>query len=605
MPNDLLLKSLEKINTKLFFTGLFLFQLLFIFQGFDVADEGFHSTFYQQIYNEPESVQYNFMYWFSGIIGGAWSYIFPGLLSLRIGGVLFTTLTAIVTYQLLKKYIDKKYLKLGLMFILLMNCASVKDINYNNISALLAVFTVLSLFTGIKNDKAFHFLLAGFFLSLATFTRLSNAAGLSLAAVIVYSGFFIIKQKIIVQIKQLVLFFVGFGITTAAIIGIMKAVGHYEIFINCLGLLNNMAASEEGSYGLFHLIKLILSEYILAVFKVTLPIIILVVLVTTVYNNVNWKASTKKLFYWATSLVAVAIFAGFVKFSGTGATNYFVLLFFAAISLGAMVFILLTNNNHELKLLALSGTIMTLMLVAGSDVGFVGSGAGSFWIALPVALHFFFSMSTFTFKNSIVYTNASDQSSEIKPALFVTTKQLQSLRRMGSYLLIAFLSVFAIIHVYNDNTNRIKMVYAIKNDFAKGVFTTNKRATAINELLEQSAKYIKKNDYVLAYETLPMFYAMTKSRPFIRNSWPKLYDVSTLRKELALAVSEKKILPVIIYQKVKTTGSHTWPDLADDNTRFGPDQPKNAPIKEFLAAHHYQMIWENIAFKIYISPTVK
>jgi hypothetical protein len=149
------------------------------------------------------------------------------------------------------------------------------------------------------------------------------------------------------------------------------------------------------------------------------------------------------------------------------------------------------------------------------------------------------------------------------------------------------------------------MTYSINNGFAKGVFTTHERASVVNELLEQSSRYIKKNDYVLAYETLPMFHAMTNTRPFIRNSWPKLYDVAMLRNELKLAVDEKKILPVIIYQKVKTTGSHTWPDLTEDNTRFDMNQPKNAPIKEFLAAHNYQMVWENIAFQVYIPGTVK
>ena len=70
---------LDKTNVNIFFIVLFLIQIVFIFQGIDIADEGFHSTFYQQIYHNPQSVEYNFMYWFSGITGGAWLRLFPEL----------------------------------------------------------------------------------------------------------------------------------------------------------------------------------------------------------------------------------------------------------------------------------------------------------------------------------------------------------------------------------------------------------------------------------------------------------------------------------------------------------------------------------------------
>src|SRR5882724_10410419 len=86
---NLTLPSLEKVSLNSFFFFLFFFQIIFIFQGLYFVDEGFHSTFYQQIFNEPQSVEYNFMFYLSGVIGGAWLRLFPeyGLLGLRLGGV--------------------------------------------------------------------------------------------------------------------------------------------------------------------------------------------------------------------------------------------------------------------------------------------------------------------------------------------------------------------------------------------------------------------------------------------------------------------------------------------------------------------------------------
>ena len=40
------------MDVKLFFGLLFLYQLIFIFQGFDIADEGFHATFYERFYSD-------------------------------------------------------------------------------------------------------------------------------------------------------------------------------------------------------------------------------------------------------------------------------------------------------------------------------------------------------------------------------------------------------------------------------------------------------------------------------------------------------------------------------------------------------------------------
>ena len=67
----------ENMNTKVFFLLLFLCQLIFIFQGIDFLDEGFTATFYQQFFNDPSSVEYNFMFWLSGLIGGTFTYLFP------------------------------------------------------------------------------------------------------------------------------------------------------------------------------------------------------------------------------------------------------------------------------------------------------------------------------------------------------------------------------------------------------------------------------------------------------------------------------------------------------------------------------------------------
>ena len=78
----------DGMNDKLFFVLIIFIQIIFIFQGLDFADAGFAADFYRRIFSDPSSVQYNFMYWFTGIIGGSWLKLFPGLglIGLRIAG---------------------------------------------------------------------------------------------------------------------------------------------------------------------------------------------------------------------------------------------------------------------------------------------------------------------------------------------------------------------------------------------------------------------------------------------------------------------------------------------------------------------------------------
>ncbi len=134
---------LERMNTKVFFFILFLYQVIFIFQGVDLSDEGFYATFYQQIFKDPEATQYNFMFWFSGIVAGAFDYVFHGLgiWGMRLAGVLVTTSTIIITYNLLKRYLNPGYLKLGLLMVLLFINNNLKEIHYNDLSALFNILT--------------------------------------------------------------------------------------------------------------------------------------------------------------------------------------------------------------------------------------------------------------------------------------------------------------------------------------------------------------------------------------------------------------------------------------------------------------------------------
>jgi 4-amino-4-deoxy-L-arabinose transferase-like glycosyltransferase len=155
MKNSL---SPKALNPKLFFSLLFLYQLFFTFQGLDLSDEGFFGTFYQQIFNHPDSVQYNFMFWLSGVVGGAFDYIFGGLgiWGQRLFATLITTATIILVYNLLKKYLDRGRLQIALFIVLVTMNNQTKVFHYNFLSVLLYVTTAILLFKGLQKGNSTH-----------------------------------------------------------------------------------------------------------------------------------------------------------------------------------------------------------------------------------------------------------------------------------------------------------------------------------------------------------------------------------------------------------------------------------------------------------------
>jgi hypothetical protein len=602
--NSMKFPMLEKAGINSFFFFLFLFQVTFIFQGIDISDEGFHSTFYQQIFNNPQTVEYNFMYWLSGIIGGAWLKLFPeyGLIGLRLGGIMLNMLAVIATYRLLKNYINGVYLKLGLLIIVLLNGAAVKDINYNNISAFFFVIAIISLTTGLKKNKLFNLFLAGVFISLAAFSRLANISGLALMIVIVYSGFFTFIRSITYQVKQIFIFISGFILTTILVLGVMKIMGHFGLFMDSIKLLKDMAGSSETTHGITRLVKLMMVDYTTAVFKRALPVFIIVLFYLTIINQVKNNPGLTKFIKYFFSTVFILLLLGVVIMNETLAAWTYLIMLFAGISLISGFCIIIGKNHSELRIISLAGMIMTFSLVAGADYGISASGSTALWIVMPIAVDFFSRINSLKVNGSFNFQDNIHSLIQIQGiALSVNVDQLKGIWKWGIYFCMVILILHSVLYTYNDNPNRMKMIYPVQNAFLKGVFTTRERADAINELLEAGSKYIKRNDYVITYRDIPMYYTLTQTKPFIKNSWPSLYTNTQLDAELNKAAKENQILPPIIYQKVKTIPGPFWPDPSLDNSAFDIDKPKNEPIRKFINKYNYKIIWENIAFKIYIA----
>jgi hypothetical protein len=580
-----------------FFGILFLYQLFFIFQGIDFTDEGFYSTFYQQIFKSPDSVQYNFMYWFSGILGGAWLHLFPwfGLLGLRVAGVLATTFTIILAHGLLKKYLRPAALKSGLLLATVIISNDPKSLFYDNLSALFFVSMICLLFEGLRENKPGRIFLCGVLLSVNTFTKLSNLADCALGGAILYHGF-LYKVQVKQIFRQVLFFIAGFGAASAIFLLIMKLIGHLSIFLNCISLVREMGKSKENTHGLAKLIKLFRYEYSSSVLYAIL-FLLFILLGTSLLNKIkggNTKGTVIRIF----SLAALTgIFILLVK--GTVINWYLLLRVITGLLLIASLIIALNPRYRtEIRLLAFMGAAMTLILPMGSDFGLYAVGRYALWIGLPIAIDYFMQIESF-YPEDLFGSIPGKNRTEFFSFFSITAAQIRIICKWSITAFFLFFLFIAFTNTWNDSGDRTKMVYQVNNKFMSAVFTTQKKATAINELITEAAKYIKKDDYVLAYDEIPLFYSMTETRPFMHNSWTRLYDREVFKTELDRETEQKKIFPVVIYQKVESI-KNNWPALDEDNSKEDINQPRNLYIRQYLEQNHYKLVWENVAFRIYI-----
>lgn len=590
------------MSAGLFFLFLCLFQLLFIFQGADVGDSGSYATFYEQIFNDPESVQYSFMFWFSGIVGGLYMKLLPslGILGIRIAGVLISTSTIIVTYNLLKRYVNQRNLQLGLFILVLFVNNNPKEFYYNNFSAFLYVVTAFLLFKGLKFNKRLLIILSGVFISLNMFNRFPNLLGLGLIITIFYYGY-LNHQPVKKQLTNSLLLVSGFIAGTIIICLIMYLIGHLAIYMNSLKLLFSMgktanhSPAHQNGYDIFNMIKVLIKQYTISVFLAVITFFfILTALLTAnkIKKNLNVSKYVISILKYGLILLLIALIISRII------NNISLLYFFTGLSLVTGLMVLLGSKNNDLRFLTVLGCFIALVHPMGSSEGIHTVIIYSLWICFPIAIDYLLNLKFLAVDLKIFINKAG-----VSTNFLLNEYELKEAKRIGIGVMIFACLYYSYFYPYFDKTNRLNMNYSVNNYHMKGIYTSAGRANALNELLNASAKYVKPNDYVFAYDCIPLYYYLTDTKPFIKNSWPWLYQPEVFKRELDKAAIERKELPVVVTQIVKTMGDGgNWPynPYPENSQTWKVNEERNNSLNEFLAVNSYREVWANKCFRIFI-----
>lgn len=564
----------SKTNSIFIWIGLvfvFCYNLLLGLQGFDMCDEGWVTTGYQQMFSDPLSVKYLFLYYNTLLVGGLANLLCGGL---GIWG--FRVLTAITltcvgygTFCLLKETVNRWAILVGFFLAMLCCDFGIMVFHHNYLSALFAVFIVYFLYIGIINNDKRSFLFAGFLYGLDIFVRLPNATiGLLILAVAFVGGQGAARGKQI--LKMFLCAIVGFLVAVIVEFLMMKALGHEQVFLSSINDLLSAGKDTDSTHNMSSMLKAYINDY-RQVFKVV---------ITIVLANVLFLRVGKKQNEILASIVWAVIFLILV-FVLRNISKVYLLYGFCTTMLLASFYYL--RNDRKVKVLSALALIYMYSQVLGSDLGIGNMGSFCLYWVLPYSV-------------GILYK--------------ILQPQVKIVRRLslGLFLTLGLLySGNSVAHVmggcYFDSGSRLEKRYLIDSPLAT-TYTTKRNMELLNPLLHELSHYVKPNDYLLCFQSIPMVHFLTQTRPYLYNPWVWSYDPSNLKKQIGIAEREHSKLPVIVRDK-----SHlpTWYEYDPNwNNEKCPDdyihkKKRVICINEFIKQHHYKVVWENEVFQILAS----
>lgn len=536
---------------------LTLWQLVIAVFGVDLCDSGYYLTFFDNIFKAPEAVEYNFMYYLSGVAGGVLNAVLPEggkWMAMRVAGVLCNAGAMAIMACALRRILPATAVIMG--FLMVVASLVMYPFTFNNdlMSALLWVAALACMFKGLTHGRWRSLLLAGMLAGMNTFTRIPNVLAIGLA-VMPFVAHFYNKCPWRECWRQCGIFLAGAAVGILAVIGMMMALGHWDIFVqnmtDLLGIVTGRSgAATHNAGGLVAVMLGFYRQCLLVGLKMAalwLPLWL------------AWRYVGNLWLRWILWL-AVAIVSLYFMWHQSHIMHPLWVMCVAG-----LVWVIIKGGSRAVA--AWLGLFMLLVFPLGSD-GATNNGGIIAWMAAPVAALMWQRRTTIVF-----------------PLTFILVGLVQSL----------------LLGAYFDGGSLRHKTATVNDSRAALVRTTPERAHIINETLAGLQGRVSAGDTLLCYGSIPMMNHLTRTIPAIGCSWPELLSADALDTRLKAWDGN---CPAILRQKFNDLGPY-WSEATDDFLQAYPHQDKFLTqdkmdaIKRFIAAHGYRIVWQNEWFALY------
>lgn len=535
---------------------LTLWQLMVARFGVDLCDSGYYLAFFENIFKAPDSVEYNFMYYLSGVAGGAISAVLPMAgkwMAMRVAGVLCNVGAMVILACVLRRVLPAVAVILGFFMVTASLVQFPFTFNNDLMSALLWVAALACMFKGLSGGKWRHLLFAGALVGVNAFTRIPNVLAVGLA-VMPFIARFHISRSWSDCWRQCGLFLLGVVVGALAIVGMMLALGHWDIFVQNMTDLMGVATGSSGvaTHNAGGLLAVMLDFY-----KQCL-LVGLKMLVLWLPLWLAWRYIDNRWLRWAVWLV-VAVAAVYFMWHQSHIMHPLWVMCVAGL-------VVVITQGSERAVAAWLGLFMLLVFPLGSD-GATNNGGIIAWMAAPVAALFW-----------------QRRDSILLPLAFIAVGMVQTVS-LGAYF---------------DGGALWHKTAGIADSRAAMIRTTPERALIINETLPALMQHVEEGDTLLCYGSIPMMNHLTRTVPAIGCSWPELLSAEAFSARLDALGGHR---PAILRQKFNNLGPY-WSEATDDYLQAYPHedkfltQDKMDAINRFMDGA-YHIVWQNQWFALY------
>ncbi len=494
------------------------YYLLISLQGFDFADEGFSLTFYQNFYSHPADVEYLFLYYLTGMIGGAWELLFGSLgnygyrilFALTSGGIVLTT------FSILRNYLSSSTITLGCLACVLWPGLCLYYFNHDCLTILLYLLTIYSITLGIKG-KSWAWWLTGWFIILNTSCRLPNITLSILILTPFIEGYS--TNDYFKAWKNMLRIIGGCIVGTLLLLLIMHLQGHTTIYSSAIRSLFIMSGDSSDTHSIMSMLGSYAYTY-KGIFTSALYGLLICMIYLVATQHIKVKGIELIM-----GIISIALFYGMLD------RNIYAM--WGAVTAATIIYSIRYHHDSRLLILGLSALIMLIVVPLGGDS--YGNICNScLWLGMPLLIEL--CRRRLMWKITI---------SDTRQRQYDLTIDNHSARQLTLIMGITFL-LYSSTHseCYFDNGSRWTKTH--RPSIAEATtYTSQERAYIIDNITRVILQNKMPGNYLLVFDNAPMLHYLTDMKPYLGSPWSTFWGIEMFENELFQSEHSVRELPLI------------------------------------------------------------
>lgn len=532
----------------LFFAGLLLAcQTMFV-------DEGYYLSNYQTLLKDPGINVGSIGGYLTVLAGSIWDkfFGFGGILSHRIFGLLLGCVSFYFTWRLLKEFTRYPlWIFIGCFLPMLHGIVMC----VGSISGFLLGIASCFLYESYKEKSLWKYMIAAVLVGMSLFARFTAVL---MIAILFLPPIFHLHDDRKHAFRQALIGVGGFLLGMALVLLLITCMGHFDAYYQSIFVdLVSSGKTEGSSHNIWNLLYVYLRDC-----GIVFGSLGIVLLIAWVINRYCLKSAS---IYISVIIVLsgalILLIKLLVDHVSPIAHNYI-------LAVASFTFLLLSGKETIKKYDFLVSLVVLGALIGpmGSDVAILGHGCCFLSLALPM---FVSSLSDNPNRKRIIYL-------ALALCLVYSAERIRRIVMFGNFW---------------EYGPRYEMTYKLEGSKYATIFVSKETKETMDPLLFELKKYVKPDDELMCFFSIPIVHYFTETRPYTYHNCPAFYDPDLFCKRLHKAEKEKPLLPVVVVEK-------------NSEKLEGANRDKYECLKDFMNRHRYHQVWQNEKYVISLPDSV-